>query len=61
MSKPSDGVFMKRASSPRTTAELSQSFHQQLNIYAIVAGAAGVGALASTDQPSSGLSNLRRM
>jgi hypothetical protein len=25
---------MKRASSPRTTAEPSQSFHRQLNMYA---------------------------
>jgi hypothetical protein len=52
---------MKRASSPSTTAELSKSLHQQLNIYVIVAGAAGVSALALTDKPSSTLSALRRM
>jgi hypothetical protein len=38
---------MKRSSGPRKTASvLSESLHQQLNKYAIVAGAAGVGALA---------------
>ena len=42
---------MKRPSRPRTTAELPDSTHQQLNMYAIAAGAAGVGMLALA-QPS---------
>jgi hypothetical protein len=37
---------MKRSSGPRTASNLSESIHQQLNMYAIVAGAAGVGMLA---------------
>jgi hypothetical protein len=37
---------MKRSSRPRTTAELPKSLHQQLNTYALAAGAAGVGLLA---------------
>jgi hypothetical protein len=37
---------MKRSSRPRKTANLSESVHQQLNMYAIAAGAAGVGVLA---------------
>jgi hypothetical protein len=37
---------MKRASHSRMTAELSNSLHQRLNAYAIVASAAGVGLLA---------------
>lgn len=37
---------MKRSPRPRKTAELPRSLHQQLNLYAIVAGAAGVGMLA---------------
>jgi hypothetical protein len=37
---------MKRLSGPRKTSNLSQSIHQQLNMYAIAAGAAGVGLLA---------------
>jgi hypothetical protein len=37
---------MKRSSGPRKTANLSESVHQQLNTYALAAGAAGVGALA---------------
>jgi hypothetical protein len=39
---------MKRASRRHTTAELSKSLHQQLNAYALAAGAAGVGVLALT-------------
>jgi hypothetical protein len=39
---------MKRASRQRTAAEFSKSLHQRLNSYALVAGAAGVGALALT-------------
>jgi hypothetical protein len=34
---------MKRPSRPRTTAELSKSLHQRLNMYALAATAAGVG------------------
>jgi hypothetical protein len=37
---------MRRSSGPRKTANLSESIHQQLNMYAIAAGAAGVGVLA---------------
>jgi hypothetical protein len=37
---------MKRSSGPRKTANLSESVHQQLNMYAIAASAAGVGMLA---------------
>jgi hypothetical protein len=37
---------MKRCSRPRRTAELCKSLHQQLNAYALVASAAGVGVLA---------------
>jgi hypothetical protein len=37
---------MNRSSTPRKTACLSKSVHQQLNMYAIAAGAAGVGVLA---------------
>ena len=37
---------MKRSSGPRKTAKLSASFHQRLNMYALAAGAAGVGMLA---------------
>jgi len=37
---------MKRFSGPRKTTNLSESTHQQLNMYAIAAGAAGVGVLA---------------
>ena len=36
---------MKRPSVPRKTANLSKSIHQQLNAYAIAAGAAGVSLL----------------
>ena len=39
---------MKRASRPRTTAQFSDSIHHQLNMYAVAAGAAGVGMLALT-------------
>jgi hypothetical protein len=37
---------MKAAPLPRKTANLSQSIHQQLNMYALAAGAAGVSVLA---------------
>src|SRR5690349_9049545 len=37
---------MKRSSRPRTTANLSESIHRQLQMYALAASAAGVGALA---------------
>jgi hypothetical protein len=37
---------MKRSSAPRKTANLSESIHQQLNMYALAAGAAGVSVLA---------------
>jgi hypothetical protein len=39
---------MKRSSGPRKTANLSESIHQQLNMYAFAAGAGGLGALALT-------------
>jgi hypothetical protein len=42
---------MKRSSGPRKTANLSCSVNQQLNMYALAAGAAGVSLLASI-QPS---------
>ncbi len=42
---------MKRSSRPRKTADLSESVHKQLNMYALAAGAAGVGVLALA-QPS---------
>ena len=38
---------MKHSSRPRATAELSDSLHHRLNSYALAAGAAGVGMLAS--------------
>jgi hypothetical protein len=37
---------MKPASQPRTAANLSESIHQQLTMYALAASAAGVGVLA---------------
>ena len=37
---------MERSSGPRMTAKLSESVHHQLNMYALAAGAAGVGVLA---------------
>lgn len=37
---------MKRSSRPRATVELSKSLQQELNNYALAAGAAGVGLLA---------------
>jgi hypothetical protein len=37
---------MKRRSGPRKTANLSDSIHHQLNMYALAASAAGVGMLA---------------
>jgi hypothetical protein len=39
---------VNRSSGPRKTAKLSESLHQRLNTYALVAGAAGVSALALT-------------
>jgi hypothetical protein len=42
---------MKRSSGPRKTANLSDSIHHQLNMYAIAASAAGVSMLALT-QPA---------
>ena len=36
---------MKRSPRARRTAELSKSLHQQLNMYALAAGAAGLGLL----------------
>ena len=39
---------MKASSLPRKTANLSESIHQQLNMYALAASAAGVGVLALT-------------
>ena len=39
---------MRRSSGPRKTAHLSESVHQQLNMYALAATAAGVGMLAMT-------------
>jgi hypothetical protein len=45
------GEPMKRPSRLRATAELSDSIHQQLNMYAVAAGAAGVSLLALA-QPS---------
>jgi hypothetical protein len=46
MSKLFGRRIMRRSSPPRTTIGLSKSIHQQLNAYAIAAGAAGVGLLA---------------
>jgi len=37
---------MRRPSRPVTPANLSESIHKQLNMYALAAGAAGVGVLA---------------
>jgi hypothetical protein len=37
---------MQRSTGPRKTAKLSESTQQRLNMYALVAGAAGVGMLA---------------
>jgi hypothetical protein len=39
---------MTRSPRPRRTASLSDSLHRQLNMYALAASAAGVGALALT-------------
>jgi hypothetical protein len=44
-------VFMRRSSGPRKTTNLSESTHQQINMYAIAAGAAGVCVLGLA-QPS---------
>jgi hypothetical protein len=41
---------MKRRPGPRKTANLSDSIHHQLNMYALAAGAAGVGLLALPQQ-----------
>jgi hypothetical protein len=38
--------LMKRSHRPRKTADLTEPVHHQLNMYAIAAGAAGVGVLA---------------
>jgi len=43
---------MKRSTGPRKTANLSDSTQQRLNMYALAAGAAGVGMLAMA-QPAS--------
>jgi hypothetical protein len=44
---PPEEVFVKRLSRPRRTASNpSGSIHQQLNMYAVMASAAGVGMLA---------------
>jgi hypothetical protein len=37
---------MRRSTGPRKTADLSESLHRQLNMYALAAGAAGMGVLA---------------
>jgi hypothetical protein len=37
---------MQRSSGPRKTTNLSESVHHQLSMYALAAGAAGVGILA---------------
>src|SRR5579863_756416 len=44
---------MTRSPRPRRTANLSKSLHQQINMYALAAGAAGVGMLALA-QPAEG-------
>ena len=44
---------MKRSARPRSTARLSDSIHRQLNMYALAATAAGVGALTWA-QPAEG-------
>src|SRR5579863_10427884 len=43
---PSEEESMKRSPRPRTTANLSDSIHHRLNMYALAASAAGVGVLA---------------
>jgi hypothetical protein len=43
---PYQGGLMKRSTGPRNTANLSESVHQQLSMYALAAGAAGVSVLA---------------
>jgi hypothetical protein len=51
---PSEENFMKRSPlSARTPAHLSTAVHQRLNMYALAAGAAGVGMLALS-QPAEG-------
>ncbi len=37
---------MKHSSQPRKTVDLSESVHRRLNMYALAAGAAGMGMLA---------------
>ena len=37
---------MRRSTGPRKTANLSESIQKRLNMYVLVAGAAGVGMLA---------------
>jgi hypothetical protein len=39
---------VKRSCGPRKTADLSESVHQQLNMYTLAAGAAGVSLLCLT-------------
>ena len=39
---------MKRLPGPRRTADLSDSIHHRLNMYALAASAAGAGMLALT-------------
>ena len=41
---------MKASPLPRKAARISDSLHRQLNMYALAAGAAGVGALVSASQ-----------
>jgi hypothetical protein len=45
---PVEEDFVNRRPAPRKTVNLSESFHHQLNMYALAAGAAGVGMLALT-------------
>jgi hypothetical protein len=42
---------MRRSSGPRKTADLSESVHRQLSMYALAASAAGLGFLTSS-QPA---------
>src|SRR5215831_11871763 len=46
MPKLWDGGFMKRSSRPCVAVELSKPLTHQLNMYALAAGASGVGLLA---------------
>src|SRR5277367_3742737 len=51
MNRPELEDFMKRSRSPRKPFQLTHSIHQRLNVYALAASAAGVGAVALA-QPS---------